>query len=58
MVLPAACKVLLCHEVGFRIRVAADLHGMWQNEKDYTNVVKGFGVEEAFPEFIARKGRP
>ena len=38
--------------------MTADLHGMWQNEKDYTSVVKGFGVEEAFPEFIARKGRP
>ena len=37
--------------------MTADLHGMWQIEKDYTKVVKGFGVEEAFPEFIARKGR-
>ena len=37
--------------------MTADLHGMWKNEKDYTSVVKGFGVEDAFPEFIARKGR-
>ena len=37
----------------------ADLRGMWENERDYTtNVVKGYGVEDAFPEFIARKGRP
>ena len=36
----------------------ADLRGMWQNEIDYTtNEVKGFGVEQAFPEFIARRGR-
>ena len=35
-----------------------DLDGQFVNEKDYTtNVVKGFGVEEAFPEFLARKGR-
>jgi hypothetical protein len=37
--------------------MTADLEGMWQNEKDFTNVVKGYGVEDAFPEFIARKGR-
>jgi len=37
--------------------MTADLEGMWKNEKDFTNVVKGYGVEEAFPEFIARKGR-
>ena len=37
--------------------MTADLHGMWEIERDYTSVVKGFGVEEAFPEFIARKGR-
>jgi len=37
----------------------ADLRGMWENERDYTtNVIKGYGVEDAFPEFIARKGRP
>ena len=28
---------------------AADLRGMWENERDYTsNRVKGYGVEEAF----------
>ena len=37
--------------------MTADLQGMWQIEKDYTSVVKGYGVEDAFPEFIARKGR-
>ncbi|MCH8837184.1 MAG: hypothetical protein IIA60_05195, partial [Candidatus Marinimicrobia bacterium] len=37
--------------------MTADLHSMWEIEKDYTNVVKGYGVEDAFPEFIARKGR-
>ncbi|HAA96195.1 MAG TPA: hypothetical protein DHW65_06025 [Dehalococcoidia bacterium] len=35
-----------------------DLKGMWENERDFTtNVQKGFGVEEAFPEFLSRKGR-
>ena len=37
---------------------AADLRQMWENERDYTtNKVKGYGVEQAFPEFIARRGR-
>ena len=37
---------------------AADLRGMWENEVEYTtNKVKGYGVEQAFPEFIARRGR-
>ena len=37
---------------------AADMREMWENERDYTsNVVKGYGVEQAFPEFIARRGR-
>ena len=37
---------------------AADMRQMWENERDYTtNVAKGYGVEQAFPEFIARKGR-
>ena len=36
---------------------AADLREMWENERDYTNEVKGYGVEQAFPEFIARRGR-
>ncbi len=36
-----------------------DLEGQWANERDYTtNVVKGAKAEAAFPEFIARKGRP
>ena len=31
---------------------------MWANEKDFTtNKVKGYGVEDAFPEFLSRKGR-
>ena len=37
---------------------ASDMRQMWENERDYTtNVVKGYGVEQAFPEFIARRGR-
>ena len=37
---------------------AADMRQMWENERDYTtNVVRGYGVEQAFPEFIARRGR-
>ena len=36
---------------------AADLRGMWENEVAYTTEVKGYGVEQAFPEFIARRGR-
>jgi len=38
--------------------MTTDLEGMWKNEKDFTAVNKGFGVEDAFPEFLARKGRP
>ena len=35
-----------------------DLHQMWSNERDFTTKkVVGYGVEEAFPEFLARKGR-
>lgn len=35
-----------------------DLHQMWENERDFTtNKVKGYGVFDAFPEFLARKGR-
>ncbi|MCL0047652.1 enoyl-CoA hydratase/isomerase family protein [Dehalococcoidia bacterium] len=34
------------------------LEQMWANEKDFTtNKVRGYGVEEAFPEFLSRKGR-
>ncbi len=44
---------------------AADMRQMWENERDYTTNVtdragalaKGYGVEQAFPEFIARRGR-
>ena len=37
---------------------SADLRQMWENEVDFTrNQVKGYGVEDAFPEFIARRGR-
>ena len=35
------------------------LQSQWAAERDYTtNVVRGAKAEEAFPEFIARKGRP
>jgi len=35
------------------------LEEQWALERDYTtNVVRGARAEEAFPEFIARKGRP
>ena len=34
------------------------LEQMWANEKDFTtNQVRGYGVEQAFPEFLERKGR-
>ena len=37
---------------------AADLREMWENEVDFTtNQVRGYGVEQAFPDFIARRGR-
>ena len=37
---------------------AADMHQMWTNEREFTTKkVKGYGVEEAFPEFLSRKGR-
>jgi enoyl-CoA hydratase/carnithine racemase len=36
-----------------------DLEEQWTMERDYTtNVVRGAKAEDAFPEFIARKGRP
>jgi hypothetical protein len=36
-----------------------DLEEQWANERDYTtNVVRGAKAEAAFPEFIARHGRP
>ena len=35
------------------------LEEQWEVERDYTtNVLKGAKAEDAFPEFIARKGRP
>jgi enoyl-CoA hydratase/carnithine racemase len=35
------------------------LEEQWAQERDYTrNVVRGAKAEEAFPEFIARKGKP
>jgi enoyl-CoA hydratase/carnithine racemase len=36
----------------------ADMRQMWANERDFTTKkVIGYGVEEAFPDFIAQKGR-
>ena len=36
----------------------SSLEQMWANEKDFTTTkVRGYGVEEAFPEFLSRKGR-
>ncbi len=38
---------------------AQTLEQQWHEERDYTTrVVKGARAEEAFPEFIARRGRP
>ena len=35
-----------------------NLEQMWANERDFTtNRVRGYNAEQAFPEFIARKGR-
>ncbi len=46
-------KALLLRDRG------ATLEEQWANERDYTtNVVRGAKAESAFPEFIARKGRP
>ena len=46
-------KELLLQDMG------ANLREMWENERVFsTEKVKGYGVEEAFPEFLARKGRP
>ena len=46
-------KALLLQHMG------QDLEGQWENEREYTtNVSKGYKAEDAFPEFIARKGRP
>jgi enoyl-CoA hydratase/carnithine racemase len=46
-------KALLLKHMG------RNLEEQWANELDYTrNVVRGARAEEAFPEFIARKGGP
>ena len=46
-------KALLMQDMG------QDLETQWANEKEYTsNVSRGAKAEEAFTEFIARKGRP
>jgi len=46
-------KALLLMDMG------ANLEAQWTNERDYTtNVVRGAKAEQAFPEFIARRGRP
>ena len=46
-------KALLLKHMGH------NLEEQWATERDYTtNVVRGAKAEEAFPEFIARKGRP
>jgi len=45
-------KELLLRDMG------RDLEEQWANEKDFTtHVMRGAKAEEAFPEFIARKGR-
>jgi len=46
-------KALLLMDMG------ANLEAQWTNERDYTtNVARGAKAEAAFPEFIARRGRP
>jgi enoyl-CoA hydratase/carnithine racemase len=46
-------KALLLKHMGH------NLEEQWAAERDYTtNVVRGARAEEAFPDFIARKGRP
>src|ERR671925_510779 len=46
-------KALLLQQMG------RSLEEQWALERDYTrNVVRGAKAEEAFPEFIARKGKP
>ena len=46
-------KALLLAQMG------RSLEEQWALERDYTTkVVRGAKAEEAFPEFIARKGRP
>jgi enoyl-CoA hydratase len=46
-------KALLLRDLG------GNLEEQWANERDYTtHVVRGAKAEEAFPDFIARRGRP
>jgi len=46
-------KALLLRDMGY------GLEAQWANERDYTtNVMRGAKAEAAFPEFIARRGRP
>ena len=46
-------KALLLRQKG------KDLEGQWAEERDYTtHVLRGAKAEDAFPEFIARHGRP
>ena len=46
-------KALLLAQMGH------GLEEQWAAERDYTtHVVRGAKAEEAFPEFIARRGRP
>ena len=40
-------------------QMAQSLEQQWAEERDYTtDVMRGAKAEEAFPEFIARRGRP
>src|SRR5258708_2128922 len=45
-------KALLLKQMG------QNLEQQWTEEREYTTHVRGARAEEAFPEFIARKGRP
>jgi hypothetical protein len=46
-------KALLLDQMG------QNLEQQWAKERHYTtHVVRGAKAEEAFPEFIARRGRP
>jgi hypothetical protein len=46
-------KALLLDQMG------QNLEQQWHKERHYTtHVVRGAKAEEAFPEFIARRGRP
>jgi enoyl-CoA hydratase/carnithine racemase len=46
-------KALLLRDLG------ANLEEQWTNEREYTTkVVRGAKAEQAFPEFIVRRGRP